>query len=232
MTKTRELRLRRQSEALEAEGHRPGAAGLDPRAALAGWRRRVRPVAARLPHRHSAQGEAAGAEERPECAGPRGRRARGRAARLPGAEDVAAGRAARQPGRRRAEGAGPHGRAQRQRLPQRAQPAERRSHGVSRGVGLRHPLVGCGRGRGGRAHRGDAGAAGGGDRGGEGGAGDEKPRRAAAAKPAAKAKKPKAEKPKAEKKPAAKAKAAKKTTAKKSATKPAKKSAPKKKGSK
>jgi large subunit ribosomal protein L4 len=59
-----------------------------------------------------------------------------------------------------------------------------------------------------------------------------KPRRAAAAKPAAKAKKPKAEKPKAEKKPAAKAKAVKKTTAKKSADKPAKKAAPKKKGSK
>ena len=60
-----------------------------------------------------------------------------------------------------------------------------------------------------------------------------KPRRAAAIKPAAKAKKPKAEKPKAEKKPAAKAKAVKKTTAKKSADKPAKKKpAPKKKGSK
>jgi large subunit ribosomal protein L4 len=59
-----------------------------------------------------------------------------------------------------------------------------------------------------------------------------KPRRAAAAKPAAKAKKPKAEKPKAEKKPAAKVKTAKKTTAKKSADKPAKKAAPKKKGSK
>ena len=61
---------------------------------------------------------------------------------------------------------------------------------------------------------------------------ERKPKRAAAAKPAAKAKKPKAQKPKAEKKPAAKAKAAKKTTAKKSANKPAKKSAPKKKGSK
>jgi large subunit ribosomal protein L4 len=60
-----------------------------------------------------------------------------------------------------------------------------------------------------------------------------KPRRAAAAKPAAKAKKPKAQKPKAEKKPAAKVKTAKKTTAKKSADKPAKKkAAPKKKGSK
>jgi large subunit ribosomal protein L4 len=60
-----------------------------------------------------------------------------------------------------------------------------------------------------------------------------KPRRAAATKPAAKAKKSKAEKPKAEKKPAAKAKAVKKTTAKKSADKPAKKkAAPKKKGSK
>ncbi len=60
-----------------------------------------------------------------------------------------------------------------------------------------------------------------------------KPRRAAATKPAAKARKPKAEKPKAEKKPAAKTKAAKKhapsksegTTAKKSADKPAKKKA-------
>lgn len=60
-----------------------------------------------------------------------------------------------------------------------------------------------------------------------------KPRRAAATKPAAKARKPKAEKPKAEKKPAAKAKTAKKhapsksegTTAKKSADKPAKKKA-------
>jgi len=61
-----------------------------------------------------------------------------------------------------------------------------------------------------------------------------KPRRAPAAKPAAKAKakKPKVEKPKAEKKPAAKAKTAKKTTAKKSANKAAKKAAPKKKGSK
>ena len=60
-----------------------------------------------------------------------------------------------------------------------------------------------------------------------------KPKRATAAKPAAKAKKPKAEKPKAEKKPAPKAKAAKKTTAKKSAEKPAKKkAAPKRKGSK
>ena len=54
-----------------------------------------------------------------------------------------------------------------------------------------------------------------------------KPRRAAATKPASKAKKPKAEKPKAEKKPAAKAKATKKTTAKKAADKPAKKAAPK-----
>ena len=65
---------------------------------------------------------------------------------------------------------------------------------------------------------------------------ERKPKRATAAKPAAKARKPKAEKPKAEKKPAAKAKAkaAKKTTAKKSANKPAKKAAPKpkKKGSK
>jgi len=69
---------------------------------------------------------------------------------------------------------------------------------------------------------------------------EKKPRRAAATKPAAKAKKPKAEKPAAKAKPA-KAKAAKKTTAKKSADKPAKhapskgegkKAAPRKKGSK
>jgi len=53
---------------------------------------------------------------------------------------------------------------------------------------------------------------------------ERKPRRAAATKPAAKAKKPKAEKPAAKAKPA-KAKAAKKTTAKKSADKPAKKKA-------
>ena len=61
---------------------------------------------------------------------------------------------------------------------------------------------------------------------------ERKPKRATAAKPAAKARKPKAEKPKTEKKPVAKAKAAKKTTAKKSSRKPAKKAAPKKKGSK
>ena len=53
---------------------------------------------------------------------------------------------------------------------------------------------------------------------------ERKPRRAAATKPAAKAKKPKAEKPAAKAKPA-KAKAAKKTRAKKSADKPAKKKA-------
>ena len=53
---------------------------------------------------------------------------------------------------------------------------------------------------------------------------ERKPRRAAATKPAAKAKKPKAEKPAAKAKPA-KAKAVKKTTAKKSADKPAKKKA-------
>ena len=40
-----ELRLRRQSEALEAEGHRPRAAGLHPRAALARRRHRVRAAA-------------------------------------------------------------------------------------------------------------------------------------------------------------------------------------------
>ena len=50
-----ELRLRRQPEAVEAEGHRPRAAGLDPRAALAGRRHRLRPDAARLPHRHPAK---------------------------------------------------------------------------------------------------------------------------------------------------------------------------------
>jgi large subunit ribosomal protein L4 len=61
---------------------------------------------------------------------------------------------------------------------------------------------------------------------------ERKPKRATAAKSAAKPKKPKAEKPKAEKKSATKAKAVKKTTAKKSANKPAKKAAPKKKGSK
>jgi len=61
---------------------------------------------------------------------------------------------------------------------------------------------------------------------------ERKPRRAAATKPAAKAKTPKKAKPAAKAKPA-KAKAAKKTTAKKSAAKPAKtKPAPKKKGSK
>ena len=56
---------------------------------------------------------------------------------------------------------------------------------------------------------------------------EKKPRRAAATKPSAKAKKPKAEK-----KSTAKAKAAKKTSAKKSRSKSAKKAAPKKKGSK
>jgi large subunit ribosomal protein L4 len=61
---------------------------------------------------------------------------------------------------------------------------------------------------------------------------ERKPRRAAATKPAAKAKAPKKAKPAAKAKPA-KAKAIKKTTAKKSADKPAKKkAAPKKKGSK
>jgi len=61
---------------------------------------------------------------------------------------------------------------------------------------------------------------------------ERKPRRAAATKPAAKAKTPKKEKPVAKAK-AAKAKAVKRTPAKKSADKPAKKkAAPKKKGSK
>ena len=43
-TKTRELRDRRQPEALEAEGHRPRASGLDPRAALGGRWHGVRPA--------------------------------------------------------------------------------------------------------------------------------------------------------------------------------------------
>ncbi len=63
--------------------------------------------------------------------------------------------------------AGAHGGSQCQRLPQRPEPADGGSDAVSRGVGVRHPLVGGGGGRGGRAHRGDAGAAGRGDRGGE-----------------------------------------------------------------
>ncbi len=46
-TKIRELRHRRQPEAVEAEGHRPRAAGLDPGAALAGRRHRVRAAPAR-----------------------------------------------------------------------------------------------------------------------------------------------------------------------------------------
>ena len=157
-----ELRLGRQPEALEAEGHRPRAAGLDPRPALAGRRHRVRPDPARLPHRHPAQGEAAGPEERAQRPGARGRAARGGAARLPRRPKTAQlPELLGEPRARRAEGAGAHGRRPTEavylsgrNLPTRGRDA------VRRGVGLRHPLGGCGGGRGGRAHRRRAGAAG------------------------------------------------------------------------
>ena len=55
---------------MEAEGHRPRPAGLDPRAALGGRRHGVRPAPARLPRRHPAQGARAGPHARRSTRGP------------------------------------------------------------------------------------------------------------------------------------------------------------------
>ena len=126
-----ELRLRRQPEAVEAEGHRPRAAGLHPRAALAGWRHGLRTAAARLPHRDPAQGEAAGAALGAQRAGARGRAARDRAVRVPAPEDGAARRTcstawASTGARSLVLTAG----TTTERVPERPEPADRRGHAV------------------------------------------------------------------------------------------------------
>ena len=162
-----ELRLRRQPEALEAEGHRPGPAGLDPRAALAGWRHRLRADPARLPHRHPEEGAPAGPEARAQCAGP-GRLAHvverlafraPKTAQLAGLLDNSAWMDAR-------SWCSPRGTIRTR--TSAAGTCRPRSDGVSRRLRLRRPLVRCRGGGGGRAHRGHAGAAAGGNRGGDG----------------------------------------------------------------
>src|SRR5207249_10167776 len=94
----------RQPETVAPEGHGARAAGVDPCAALAPRRDRVRTAPARLPPRYPEEGAAAGEEVRPERPGTRGRAARGGSARLREAENEVARRAARQARGRRAQG--------------------------------------------------------------------------------------------------------------------------------
>src|SRR2546426_11594094 len=88
--------LGREPEAVAAEGHRPGAAGLDPRAAMAARRGRGWAPTARLSAGHSEEGAPAREKVRAERAGPRSGAPRGGPARVREAEDEDARRAARQ----------------------------------------------------------------------------------------------------------------------------------------
>src|SRR5439155_5084448 len=99
-----------EPEAVAAEGHRPGAAGLDPRAAMAARRDRVRAPPARLSAGHSEEGAPAREKVRAERAGPRSGAPRGGPARVREAEDEDARRAARQAGCGGEKGARPDGR--------------------------------------------------------------------------------------------------------------------------
>src|SRR5207248_9118783 len=98
----------RQPETVAPEGHRPRAPGIDPRAALAARRDRIRAAPARLSARDSEKGAPAREEIRAERPGARGSGAGGRSPGVREAEDESAGRAARQARRRRAQGAGAH----------------------------------------------------------------------------------------------------------------------------
>src|SRR2546427_5173649 len=140
--------LGRQPEAVAPEGHRPGAAGLDPLAALAARRRRVRAPPARLPARYSEEGAPAREEIRVEREGARGGPLRGRLARVREAEDQDAGRAAREAGGWGEEGIGAHGRRGElvQRLPLGAEHPRCARDAVRGRDGVRDPVGGCGGG--------------------------------------------------------------------------------------
>ena len=126
-TKIAQVRDGRQPEAVEAEGNRSRAPGLDACAALGGWWNGLRTDAARL-RRSTCRTAGAGArpQERAQRARARGRDLRDRRVRLRCAEDLArCSRCSSALGVDEQEGADPDRRRQEERVPQRPQPAER-----------------------------------------------------------------------------------------------------------
>ena len=71
--KNRARSLGRRQEAVQAEGHRPGARRARTVAAVAGRRPRVRPASARLPHRAAEEERRVALASALSLRGPRGR---------------------------------------------------------------------------------------------------------------------------------------------------------------
>ena len=122
-----QVRHRRKPEAVEAEGHRPRASGLDAarRTGSAAARSSVRRRAATR-STCRARSARSPARARSTRAPARTRSDRDRRVQLRRAEDVSASLAlVGAPRRRRQEGADPHRRREAERVPERPQPAER-----------------------------------------------------------------------------------------------------------